>query len=58
MTHKYIQDLIFILGYKVGQTEDAIDKMSYWKAEMRYKQYIEYQKEVKKETDKATTKVK
>jgi len=51
-----IQDLIFILVYKVGLSENEVLAMPRWIAKKRYSQYETYQKakqaEMKKETSK------
>jgi hypothetical protein len=53
-----LQNLIFILDYKLKQPEESVLKMSYWMAKKRYSQFAKYQEDVKKEMEKSKSKAK
>ena len=48
-----IQDLIFLLEFKLNQQESEILKMPYWIAKKRLKQFEMYQKEFNKSINEA-----
>lgn len=58
VNQNYVQELIFILVYKLKQQETEVYNMPWWIAEKRLEQYKEYQKEVQADIDKQSKKVK
>lgn len=53
-----MQELIFILEYKLHQLESDILKMRYWIGKKRYQQFVDYKKMQKEEMEKTTGKIK
>jgi hypothetical protein len=47
-----------VLDFKLKQSEDSVMKMPYWMAKKRMNQFMEYQKNVEKEMDKAKRNIK